>query len=55
MIALWIAGLLVMLLMGLLFALALCRCAMLADRDVAQHLTDITQPRTKPTAPEQDA
>lgn len=55
MIAIWIAGLLVMLLMGLLFALALCRCAMLADRDAAQHLTDIFQSRTNPSNPEKDA
>ncbi len=54
MIAIWIAGLLVMLLMGLLFALALCRCAMLADRDVAQHLTDSSQSRTNSSPPEKD-
>lgn len=50
---LWIAGLLGLILIGFFFALALCRCAMLADRDAAQHLADIPRPSANPPAPEQ--
>lgn len=38
--ALWIAGLVLLILMGMFFALALCRCAVLADREVEHYLAN---------------
>jgi hypothetical protein len=47
--ALWIAGFIMFLLLGMFFALALCRCAGLADREVAQYLVDKDLSRTATT------
>jgi hypothetical protein len=44
--ALWIAGLAILFLAGLFFALVLCRCAVLADKDVEQYLVDKDLSRT---------
>lgn len=51
----WIAGLLGMILIGFFFALALCRCAVLADRDVEQYLSEVHQASAHPIASEQEA
>jgi hypothetical protein len=44
--ALWIAGLGILFLAGLFFALVLCRCAVLADRDAEHYLVDKELSRT---------